>query len=286
MPPVHGAPKGVHHVCLVQHGLADEHRARVEIALRIALVDARDLVRERRNEVLLVINAGEPQEHIRYVPVLGADHLLGCGLGLGIFPCRCDRLTLVDMLAWPAGSMDQHGARVDELLDLEGLQAAEQVARAVDVDALIERVGFAGEIEIGDEMDDADDAGAELLAEFGQRQLDGSRIGKIGSEDRKAVVLGCAIESDDAIFIFKRGRERAPDIAACTGDQDDRAVVRHAGKRALIVRSWRRGKATSAGMSHLQAGKLRMEPHHGGKVPAARQVNRLTLDRLVTATTP
>ena len=116
---VDGAAEGVEHVLAVEHRLADERGARIEMALEVALVDARDLLGERRHRRVLVVDAGEAQQHVGDLPVLGADHLLGRRLRFRIGPAGLDRLTLVDALARLAGRVHEHRARIDELLDLE-----------------------------------------------------------------------------------------------------------------------------------------------------------------------
>ena len=45
------------------------------------------------------------------------------------------------------GRMHEHGARIDELLDVEVLQRAQQALRTLDVDGLVERVVLSGKVE-------------------------------------------------------------------------------------------------------------------------------------------
>ena len=92
--------------------------------------------------------------------------------------------------------MHQHGARIDELLDLELLQRAQQAPRALDSDGLVERVVLAGEIEIGDEVDDARDARAERVAELAQRQLDRSIGREVDLQHREVRALRLEIQAD------------------------------------------------------------------------------------------
>jgi hypothetical protein len=63
-----------------------------------------------------------------------------------------------DAITGLGGLMDQHGARVHQLPDLERLQGAQQRTSPIDIDLLVERIVFAGEIEVGGQVDDAGDA--------------------------------------------------------------------------------------------------------------------------------
>jgi hypothetical protein len=53
--------------------------------------------------------------------------------------------------------MNEHRARVDELLDFEALQGRQQAAGTGHVDFVIERIVLAGEVEVGGEVDDIQD---------------------------------------------------------------------------------------------------------------------------------
>jgi len=99
------------------------------------------------------------------------------GLGFRVCPTRLDRLIFVDRLARFARRVDQHGAGIDELPDLEILKRVEQMSRPRDVQLVVERVIFAGEIEIGGEMDDAGDPVAMRIAHLVQRGTDRVRGG-------------------------------------------------------------------------------------------------------------
>ena len=67
---VHRTAEGIEHVRPVEHGLANERAAGIEVALEVAFVDARDLLRHRGHRRVLVIDAGQPQDDIGDLPVL------------------------------------------------------------------------------------------------------------------------------------------------------------------------------------------------------------------------
>ncbi len=71
LPPVNGTAEGIEHVVPVKHRLADGRRARIEMALEIALIDAGDLVGECRHRSLLVVKPGEMEQHIGNASMLG-----------------------------------------------------------------------------------------------------------------------------------------------------------------------------------------------------------------------
>jgi hypothetical protein len=95
-------------------GLAGE-----QIAGGLLLVDAGDLLRQECRPAILVIDAGEAQDHGGDFPALPLHDLFGLGLGIGIRPFWLDRPILVDRLAALARGVDQQRARKDKLLDLE-----------------------------------------------------------------------------------------------------------------------------------------------------------------------
>ena len=80
LPPVNGAAEGIKHVVPVEHRLPHCRRARINIALEIAFVDAGDLVGERRHRCLLIVEPGEMEQHVGDASMLFADYLLGCRL--------------------------------------------------------------------------------------------------------------------------------------------------------------------------------------------------------------
>ena len=71
--------------------------------------------------------------------------------------------------------MHQHRTRIDELLDIELLQSAQQVTRTFNVYASIQRVVSVGKIKIGHQMKHTGQAASKLLAHPVQRQFDGIR---------------------------------------------------------------------------------------------------------------
>ena len=105
----------------MNHRLACADIARVEAALQLALIDARDLLGERGHARLFVVQPRQAQDAVWDAPVLVTDNALGVGFGFRVGPARFDRLVLIDRLAGAAGAMDEHGAGVEELLDVERL---------------------------------------------------------------------------------------------------------------------------------------------------------------------
>jgi hypothetical protein len=68
--------------------------------------------------------------------------------------------------------VDEHGAGIYELFDLEVLQRAQKTAGALDVDTLVERFVLAREVEECGEVDDAGDARAMLFPKLFESAAD------------------------------------------------------------------------------------------------------------------
>jgi hypothetical protein len=171
-PPVDDPAEGVDHVVLVQHALADLGVAGVQPALQVALVDAGDLLGERGHGGAVVVQPGEVQQGDGDPAVFLSDHRLRLGLRSRIGPFRLERLALVDALARPTRTVNQHRAGIDELFDLEVLQRVQQAARALNVHRPIQRIVLTGEVEVGGEMNDAGDVAAVALAQLPECRRD------------------------------------------------------------------------------------------------------------------
>jgi hypothetical protein len=224
--PIDHPAEAIDHVVPVDEGLAGAEIAGIEMALDVALVDPRDLLREGRHGGAVVVQTREVEQDVPDRAMLLPDHRLGRRLGLGIGPFRRDRRLLVDPLAGFARRVHQHRSRVDELADLERLKRAQQAACALHVDLVVERMVLAGEVEIGGKMHDARDARAMLLTEFPKRQLDRIRGGQIDLDavDRRFATL--QIEADHAVVGLERLGEGRADRAGDAGDHDDRLGLR------------------------------------------------------------
>ncbi len=191
-------------------------------------VDPRDLLGDERGVTLVVVDAGDPEQHERNVAVKLPQNRLSPDLGLGVGPGGLKGRVLVDQLVVPVGRpVDQHAAGVDELLDLEGLQALDQAARAQDVDGLVERVRLAGNVIVGGEVHDRLDlrsvADADLLQRpchaFVRAEVEVDRFGRLRRLGRTRAVQG-----DDAVLGAEPLNDGAPDEAGRACDQDDTAV--------------------------------------------------------------
>jgi len=220
--PVDGGDEGGDHVLAVQHRLADIVGAGIEIALGAAVIDARHLLGERRHHRRVVIDAGEAEDGDRDRPPLFGDRAFRRCFRPRIGPARVDRPSLVDPLARRAGSVDQHRRGIDEPADIERLQLAKKRAGAGDVHLIVQRIGRAGEIIIGDQMDDAVDPRAIFRPQPGKGV--GHRLlgREVGGKDRDRSRLRVPVEADHPEAVGERGRQRAPDIAARAGDEDER----------------------------------------------------------------
>ncbi len=168
---VDGALERIEHVVAVQHGLPHQGAARVKIALHIALVDAGKLLRHGGHQQQLVVHTGQTQVDKRYATVRLLHHGFGRRLGARVSPARADRMALVDALAGAARRMHQHGAGIHKLFYFKGLQRTQQMARAVNIDALVARVVGIAEIKIRHQVHHAGDACAIGITQPVQRQI-------------------------------------------------------------------------------------------------------------------
>ena len=223
--PIDAAPKCVQHVVSVQHRLTHQRAARVEVALHVALIDARELLGHRRHQRPVVVDTRQAQVDVANSAVLLPHDLFCRSLGLRIRPARVDRLAFVDAFAWSAWRMDQHGAGIDELLDLEGLQRAQQMPRALYVHTPVARVVGVAEIKVSHQMHHAGDTCAESIAKLMERQVDGRRRREISLQDRERGLRRLSVQPDDTITIAERLCERLPQVATGTGDEDQRTQV-------------------------------------------------------------
>src|SRR3546814_12806104 len=80
-----------------------------------------------------LVDAGDAQKDHWDVAVPFLENSLRANLGFGISPTRIDGRILIDALVGAIRrAMNQHRARVDELLDLETLQSIDQPSRTLD----------------------------------------------------------------------------------------------------------------------------------------------------------
>jgi hypothetical protein len=103
--------------------------------------------------------------------------------------------------------MDQHRAGVDELLDVERLQATDEIAAAIDVDRLVLRLVLAAEVEEGRQVHDARDAaaifGTDMVEGFGHALA----VGKVHLNDGIIGIAANHIEADDRVVLPQCSRE-------------------------------------------------------------------------------
>jgi hypothetical protein len=118
--------EGVHGVVDVHEGLTDVGIGRIEVARRPFAVDALDLVGDRGRVAVLVVGAGDANDHLRARDVaMLVDHRFGPHLRRRVRPRLDDRVALVDLLAGFGGLVDQHRRREHELFDVERSQRFE-----------------------------------------------------------------------------------------------------------------------------------------------------------------
>ena len=224
---------GVHQVVHVQEGLPMRGAAGVEPACVLPLIDALDLVRQRDRVTAVVVDAGDPEHHDRDIASFFAHDLLGAYLRGGVCPGGLDRPVLVDEQTRLRRSMDQHCAREDELLDLEGelVQSAQHAPRALDRDLVVLGARFAEEVVVGREVDDGDNALPMVLAD----RLEPRPHALVrGDLDRHVCAAGgrrrrcLAVEADDhAEPAGEPAHHRLADAAVRARDDDDAAVLCH-----------------------------------------------------------
>src|SRR5215212_5236566 len=108
-------------------------------------------------------------------------------------------MIFADGFAGLARRMHKHGSGINKLFNLEILQGAQQAARSVDIYGFVKRIVLAGEIEIGNEMDDAGDARAMLFAEAGKRRSNRFIFGEIDPEEGEISLFARFVEADDGV---------------------------------------------------------------------------------------
>ena len=167
---LHCALHGIDHVAPMQHRLSGIQGAGIEVRLNIALVYAGYLMRQRGNRAFAVVDTGQTQDRIGHLR-FGADQILDLLLRLGVFPLRIERCFLADPFARILRLVHQHGAGIDEPLDVETFQRIQQMARSLDVDLIVKRAGLSGEIKKGDQVDDGSNIASMLVADLVQSDL-------------------------------------------------------------------------------------------------------------------
>lgn len=122
---------GVDKVVQMQEGLPGAQVAGIDASLGTALVDPGDLAGEEGVAATIIIHAGGAEiDHRDLAPPL-VDQPLGFDLRGPVRQLGIERPVLVNVLARRAGCVHQHRADKHELLDLEGLQRAQQPFGAV-----------------------------------------------------------------------------------------------------------------------------------------------------------
>jgi hypothetical protein len=223
--PVDRGAEGARDIVLVHERLAMRRIAGKHVALHLPFVNALDLVRQGRHFAIIGIDACNAQHQHRDMAAFRMQDALGIQLRLRVGPGRVQRRVFGDRIAGLGRRMDQHRAGIDELLDLERLQRAQQALRALDVDLVVQRVGVAGEIVERRQMNHRRETVAvtrtQLVASLCQRLL-GSNVGV----DAIAALAG-ALEADHGIRLLQLGADRLAEPAFGTGDQYDRFLLSH-----------------------------------------------------------
>jgi len=193
------------------------------------LVNLRYLLREKSRASVVIVNSGGAHIDDGDVPVTLMQQCLGVDLRLRIGPGSTDRRLLADALLRSGGRlMDQHRAGEDELLDFERLESVHQPPGALDGYLVVERIGIAGNVIIGGEVNHRSDAVAVARADLVERSshrfirpdVDVDRqggwwwIGRTG-----------AIEADDSVAFAEPGDQGRSDETARPRDQNDAAVT-------------------------------------------------------------
>ena len=195
--------------------------------------------------------------------VLGADHVLGRCFRFRIGPPWVYRLVLVDRLPGSPRSVDKHRSRIDELLDIEALQATQQPTRSFDVHALVERIVITREIEEGDKMDNAGDPLTEVASQGLQRRCDGVVIGEVHTDEREIRLHSFSVEADYSVCVAQGGGERAADVPRRSRDQyegfvHDRAPGPPAREWTVDIEEPKRRAGVPRGrMRPIAAGRIR-----------------------------
>jgi hypothetical protein len=107
------------------------------------------------------------------------------------------------------------------------MQCAQDIARALNIDAFVAGVFFPGKIEIGGKVDDAGDVRAVLTGDTRERLRQRGLIFDVRRQDRKICIARSAIKSHNAVIRAKRGGQRAAEIAAAAGYEHQGPISGH-----------------------------------------------------------
>lgn len=125
-----------------------------EVTHELSFVDPLDLLRQGNRMAPVGIDAGDTEQDGGNASPLGADERLSFNLGFRIGPLRLERPVFVDALPRFAGSVDEHRAGEDKLLDVKCLQRPQQPLRALHGDVVIFPPRLPREIIVGSQVQD------------------------------------------------------------------------------------------------------------------------------------
>ena len=117
--PFHHTAEGRGDISDVDQRLPVGHIAGKDMAQHVPLVNALDLKGERRQVAIVRIDSGDAQQHRPDVAAPFVHHRLRNELGPGIRPFRLELPILVDGKPGRGRGMNEHGARIDDLLYVE-----------------------------------------------------------------------------------------------------------------------------------------------------------------------
>ena len=113
----------------MQCRLRSAKHPRIQMRRHAMLIDTGNLFGEKGGVPLVVVNPRKSQEYNRNFATVLAQHLFRIGLRLRVRPGRSKWTGFVDTLVGQLfGLVNKHGACIDELFDVEGLQRRDQAA--------------------------------------------------------------------------------------------------------------------------------------------------------------
>ncbi len=223
---VDGCTEGTRDIIDMHERLAVRRIAGKYAAQHLPLIDALDLVRQRRYLAIVGVHAGDAKDQCRNIAAFLMNDSLRINLRLRIGPGRLQWRVLIDYLPRRRWRMDQHRARINELLDLERTQRTQQTARALDIHAVIQRIGFTRKIVERSKMDHCGKTIAMARMQHGAcfcQCLVGSDISfdAIGFP-------ALSFEADNRIGAGQCGRNRAAESPTGSSNQHHWLLQRHA----------------------------------------------------------
>ena len=152
---INGALDGINYILKMDVGLPMRDFTGIQTSGKLSLVDALDLMRQRRRMAEIVVDARHAQDGRRYVAALGVDDLFGADLRLRVSPGRTQGPVLVNELARFDRPVHQHRTGENELFDVEPVaQSAQQTPGALDCDLFVLGTRLAEKIVVGSQMHD------------------------------------------------------------------------------------------------------------------------------------